>query len=133
MHLQNSLYEAPNLLHCLEQKPLKTLFLPYAINKWNKLDPEIRRIDSYVGFWNKLLSFIKPTEFKNLSFDGPLGIKFLNRLRVDFSYLHEHKFRHNSRHFKSFMFFFLDCRNYTSIRITFMNELHDMDNSSTSR
>ena len=80
------------MLHCLEQKPLKTLFLPYAINEWNKLDPEIRRIDSYVGFWNKLLSFIKPTELKKLSFDDPLGVKFLNRLRVDFSYLHEHKF-----------------------------------------
>ena len=28
----------------------KNSFLPYTINEWNKLDPEIRRIDSHVGF-----------------------------------------------------------------------------------
>lgn len=57
-------------------------FLPYTINEWNKLDPEIRRVDSYVGFWNKLLTFIKPNEIKTLSIYDPLGIKFLNRLRT---------------------------------------------------
>ena len=31
-----------------------------------------------------------------ISICGPLGIKLLNRLRVDFSHLSEHKFRHNS-------------------------------------
>ena len=29
---------------------LKNSFSPYTINEWNKIDPEIRRIDSYVGF-----------------------------------------------------------------------------------
>ena len=38
----------------------------------DKLDPDIRRIDSY-----------------------PLGIKLLNRLKVEFSHLNKHKFRHN--------------------------------------
>ena len=42
-----------------------------------------------------MLSFIKPTENKTFSsYDSP-GIKLLNRLRVDFSHLNEHKFRHN--------------------------------------
>ena len=58
-------------------------------------DPEIRRIDWYVGFRKKLLSFIKPIENKTSSIYDPLGIKLLNRLRVDFSHLNEHKFRHN--------------------------------------
>ena len=35
----------------------KNSFLPYTINEWNKLDPGIRKIDSYVGFWKKLLKF----------------------------------------------------------------------------
>ena len=73
----------------------KNSFLPFTIIEWNKLDPEIRRIDSYVGFRKKLLSFIKPTENKTFSIYDPLGIKLLNRLRVDFSHLNEHKFRHN--------------------------------------
>ena len=40
----------------------KDSLLQYTINERNKLDPEIRRIGSYVGFRKKLLSFIKPME-----------------------------------------------------------------------
>ena len=35
----------------------KKIFILYAINEWNKLDPEIRRTDSYVGFQKKLLFY----------------------------------------------------------------------------
>ena len=70
----------------------KNSYLPCKINKWKKLDPEIRRIDSYP-------SFIKPTEnfenFQTFSIQDPLGIKLLSRLRIDFSHLNKHKFRHN--------------------------------------
>ena len=76
-------------------KIFENSFLPYTINEWNKLDPEIRRIDSYVRFRKKLLSFIKPMENKTFSIYDPLRIKLLNRFRVDFSYLNEYKFRHN--------------------------------------
>ena len=57
----------------------KNSFLPYAINESNKLDPEVRRTDSYVGFRKKLLSFIKPTENKTFSIYNTSGIKLLNR------------------------------------------------------
>ena len=48
----------------------KNSFLPYTINEWNKLDPEIRRIDSYVDFRRKSLNLwkIRPlvfTTFRN--------------------------------------------------------------------
>ena len=43
-------------------KIFKNYFLPYTINECNKIDTEIRRIDLYVGFWKKLLTFIKPSE-----------------------------------------------------------------------
>ena len=36
---------------------LKNSFLPYTINEWNKVDPEIRKIDSYVGFRKKITKF----------------------------------------------------------------------------
>ena len=114
------------------------------MNEWNKIDPEIRRIDSYVGFRKQLLSFIKLMENKTCSTYGPLGIKFLNRLRVDFSHINEHKFRHNFADTLSPLFlcslenestahFFLSCRYYDNIHITLMNELNDIDNSITSR
>ena len=73
----------------------KNFFLPYTIKKWNKLDREVRIIDSYVGFRKKILSFIKHTENETFSIYNPSGIKLLNRLRIDFSNLNEHKFRHN--------------------------------------
>ena len=50
---------------------------------------------SYVGFPKKLLSFIVKLENKTFSIYDPLGIRLLNRLRVDFSHLNEHKFRNN--------------------------------------
>ena len=122
----------------------KNYFLPYTINEWNKLDPDIRKIDSYVGFRKKLLSFIKPTENKTFSIYDPFGIKPLNRLRVDFSHLNEHKFRHNfsdtlnplcscSLETETTAHFFLRCRNYTDVRLTLMKELYKIDNSITSR
>ena len=110
----------------------KNSFLPYTINIWNKLDPEIRRIDSYVGSRKKLLSFVKHTENNAFSIKVPLGIKLFNRLRADFSHLNEHKFSWNfsdilnplcscSLETESTAHLFLCCRNYTNIRI--MNEL----------
>ena len=122
----------------------KNSFLPYTINEWNKLDPDIRKIDSYVGFRKKLLSFIKPTENKTFSIYDPFGIKLLNRLRVDFSHLNERKFRHNfadtlnplcscSLEIETTAHFFLRCRNYTDVRLTLMKELYRTDNSITSR
>ena len=122
----------------------KNSFLPYTINEWNKIDPYIRKIDSYVGFRKKLLSFIKPTENKTFSIYDPFGIKLLNRLRVDFSHLNEHKFRHNftdtlnplcscSLETETTAHFFLRCRNYTDVRLTLLKELYRIDNSITLR
>ena len=114
------------------------------VNEWNKLDPEIRIINSYVGFRKKLVSFIKPTESKTFRNYDTLGIKLLNRLRVNLSHLNEYKFRHNfvdilnhlcscSLETERTVQVFLYCGNYTDIHITLMDELNDIDNSITSR
>ena len=65
-------------------------------------------------------------------------------MRVDFSHLNEHKFRHNfadtlnplcscSLETETTAHFFLRCRNYTDVRSTLMKELYRIDNSITSR
>ena len=65
-------------------------------------------------------------------------------MRVYFSYLNEHNFRHNfadalnllcscSLETETTAQFFLCCRNYTNICMTLMNELNDIDNFITSR
>ena len=83
-------------------------------------------------------------ENKAFSIYDPLGIKLLNRLRVDFCHLNKHKFRQNFAdtlnrlcscylETESMAHFFLRCRSYDNIRVTLMNELNHIDNSITSR
>ena len=83
-------------------------------------------------------------ENKTFSIYDPLGIKLFNRLRVDFSHLNEHKFRHNFADTlnplcscsleteSTAAHFFLRCRYYDNICITLMNELNHIDTSITS-
>ena len=37
-------------------------FLPFTITEWNKLDSDIKNIDSHAMFHKKLLTFIRPLE-----------------------------------------------------------------------
>ena len=70
-------------------------FLPFSINEWNKLDPNIRNLDSPEMFCKKLLNFIRSSEKSIFNIYDPEGSKLLNRLRLGFSHLREHKFWHN--------------------------------------
>ena len=45
-------------------------------------------------FKSKLLSFIRPSERSIFNVNDPQGVKYLTRLRLRFSHLNEHKFRH---------------------------------------
>ena len=38
----------------------QNLFLPFAITEWNKLDSDIKNIDSHAMFRKKLLAFTRP-------------------------------------------------------------------------
>ena len=65
------------------------------MDDWNKLDPKIRNCTSYLRFKNALIYFIRPAENKIFNVHDEVGIKLLTRLRLGFSHLPEHKFRHN--------------------------------------
>ena len=49
----------------------------------------------HASFRKMLLKFIRPIENSTYKIYDPLGIKLLTRLRLGFSRLSEHKFRHN--------------------------------------
>ena len=113
-------------------------FLPFSINEWNKLDPDIRNLDSHEMFRKKLLNFIRPSEKSIFNIYDPQGSKLLNRLRLGFSHLREHKFRHNfadtvnplcscALETESTDHFFLRCQNYVSFRTALMNELSSIN------
>ena len=73
-------------------KSFKNTFFPYCINEWNNLTVKIRNSKSVSAF--KKLIKCEKKENSLFSIYDPLGVKLLTRLRVQFSNLNEHKFRH---------------------------------------
>ena len=73
----------------------KNSFFPWVICEWKKLNPEIRRSGSYNIFRKSLLNFIRPSASKVYNVNDTIGIKLITRLRLGFSYLQEHKLKHN--------------------------------------
>ena len=70
-------------------------FVPCVIGEWSKLNPEIRRSASYNIFRKSLLNFTRPRESKVYNINDTIGINLITRLRLGFSHLREHKFKHN--------------------------------------
>ena len=77
----------------------RTLFIPNpnVINEWNKLDSDIRSSSSYNLFCKTLLKFIRPVQKKTFNINDSVKVKLLTRLRLGFSHLRDHKFRHAFR------------------------------------
>ena len=77
----------------------KNSFILNVIYEWNKLDPlTFAVLPLYNLFCNTLLEFIWPVQRKTFSINDSIGVKFLTRLRLGFSHLREHKFRHRFRY-----------------------------------
>ena len=76
----------------MRTKSFKRTFFPYFINEWNKLTVGIKYAKSIHIFKKSIVSEKK----ENLLFGiyDPLGVKLLTRLRLQFSQLNGHKFRH---------------------------------------
>ena len=74
------------------KKTFKNTFLPFCINEWNNLATETSNAKS-INIFKKLI--LKEKKENSLfSICDPLGVKLLTRLRLQFSHLNEHKFRH---------------------------------------
>ena len=63
-----------------------------CINEWNNLNVEIKNARSLNIFKNSV--FCEKRENSLFSVHDPLGAKLLTRLRLKYSHLNEHKFRH---------------------------------------
>ena len=69
---------------------------------------------------------------------NPLGVKYLTRLRIGFSHLKEHKFKHNfhysidpmcsgSSGIEASIHFFLHCASFNTQRQTLFNKIANID------
>ena len=66
-------------LHCRTEF-FRNLFLLFTVNEWNKLDSDIKNIDSYEMFLKKLLAFIRPVGNSMYGAYDLFGVKLINRL-----------------------------------------------------
>ena len=79
-------------------EPIAFLILTYFHNtlfEWNLLGDEIKNSISLSQFKSKLLKIIRPEGNSVYNISDIEGVRLLTKLRLRFSVLNEHKFRHN--------------------------------------
>ena len=116
-----------------------TILILTVISEWNNLDLEIRNLTSLEIFKKDLLNFIRPN-VNVFKINNPSGLTFLARLRIGFSHLKEHKFKHNlqdsvdplctfGNDIESTAHFLLHCSNLTTQRQTLLHLLKSINES----
>ena len=86
--------------HCRKDS-FKHSFFPSTLKGWFSLDDSIRNTETISIVKNRLLSFVHPVQNNIFNIFNSVELKFLSRLRLGFSHLNEHRFRH----------IFQDCMN----------------------
>ena len=115
-------------------------FFPSTITEWNKLDLSIRKSTTLYIFKSRLLRFVGPLESSMFTCHNPMGINYLTRIRLGFSHLRYHKFKHGfldaidplcscSTRIENTVHYFLHCANFSFARNTFLNEIAIVDRS----
>ena len=104
-------------------------FFPCCIKEWNDLSEELQ-----IQFKTIILSFIRHKENSIFKIHNINGIKLLNRLRLHFSHLNEHKLGHNCRATidpmrscglepKTTLQYLLRCKLYSDLRTELLNDI----------
>ena len=114
----------------------KNSFFPFCCSQWNLLDSHLREMPSIVSFKNALTRFYRPVSSMVYNVHHPKGIIQLNRLRVGFSHLKDHKFRHNfqdtidpfcncsTNAIETTEHYLLQCSDYSTQRSTLFDDLN---------
>ena len=114
-------------------------FFPFCINEWNDLDENIRNLPSISTFKQAILKFFRPNANSVFRVSDNNGVVLLNRLRLGFSHLREHKFRHNfadtvdpfcncrSNSLETTQHFLMHCSDYSNDRLVMFDSLLQLD------
>ena len=120
----------------IRTKRFQNSFFHYCISQWNALDCQIRNLPTISSFKRALSKFFRPSPASIFKVNQPQGIVLLARLRVGFSHLHEHKFRHNfmdtldpfcscrTSSIETTEHYLLQCSNHLNVLI---DSLHNMN------
>ena len=106
--------------------------------EWNNLSDDIKSLPSPISFKKALLSFVKTSENSVFAIHDNNGIKLLTRLRLNFSHLNEHKFRHNfldtlnpmcscGSEPETTAHFLLRCQNHVMNRSKLLKNVYNLD------
>ena len=115
----------------------KFSFFPSTLKDWFNLDSSIRNSESLAIFKTRLLSLIRPFQSNVYNIFDPIGLKLLTRLRLGFSHLNEHKFRHNfqdclnplclcSLEIEDTIHYLLHCQYFSEHRINLINSVNSV-------
>ena len=114
-------------------------FFPYCMSRWNSLDSRIRNLPSISKFKSAILEFLRPKANSTFKLGNDFGVILLTRLRVGFSHLREHKFRHgfldtvdpfcscSTNSIETTEHFLLHCSNYSNDRTILFNSLNNLN------
>ena len=117
---------------------LNNRFLPRCSQEWNNLCDDIKSLPSPISFKKAFLSFLKTSENLVFAIHDNNGIKLLTCLRLNFSNVDEHKFRHNflgtvnpmcSCGFEpeTTAHFLLCCQNHVKSRSKLLKNVYNLD------
>ena len=123
---------------CTGTKHFKQSFFSFCVNEWYKIDSSLREAKSIKHLKSMFKEFFNLKQRSLFALHDPLGVKLLSRLRLKFSHLHKHKFRHNFKDTPSPIcgccsktertdHFFLRCPFFTEIRKKLLNSLFKID------
>ena len=70
----------------------------FATNEWNQLNDDFKKIESIKKIEKTPKKVIRTKENFLFGVSDVYGIKLLARLKLNFSHLNEHKFRHHFNH-----------------------------------
>ena len=118
----------------------KRSVFPFCVNGWWKVDISLRNIKNIKRFKSMLKDIFNLKQKSLFAVHDPADVKFFSRLRLKFSHLNEHKFRHNFKNAMSPMrdcgsetettdHFFLCCPFFAINRQKLLNELLKIDPS----
>ena len=124
------------VIHC-RTDCFKYSFFPSTLRDCFSLDENIRNAESISSFKNRLLALIRPLQSSVFNIFDPEGLKILTRLRLGFSHLNEHRFRHNiescinplcscSLETEDISHYLLYCHDFIQHRLDLMNSVKSM-------
>ena len=124
-NMQHETRNSGNIPSFFVKHYFKNSFFPSAITERSKLGCYISNADFSEVFKKHILSLLHPYQIVSTA-SITLGVKYLTRLRIGFSHLKKHKFKHNFQgsidlmcsFIKTTIHFFLHCENFNFRRQT---------------